>query len=581
MFYYSDRVFTLAILIFGVFGGIKAYAAPEFDFTYVFSEGDLDPTGTFEIAEPQSPSLRDGRLSAYFRTYDTYEDKNISTGTINDLTTVVSYGDPIPTTNDTFEAFGQTYSENNGVVFRGGGATTTGVFRWTPSGVEKIYIPNVDVLPGTPSNTNFLFREFSYSKGVAVVGGQSAAAGGFRFTGVYYDDGNGFKTVFDGNTAIPGLDVEGKGVFEAAHLGDLKFISQVSSLEGVYIIESDLNTNQHFAYSRDSLLATLEIESDSYQVSAPFGYDESGFTLGVRFGNVEFPDHAGLYRISGGTIETIVDTTVVAPESSSRFIDMGRSYAVEDGNTIFRAKTRDNVTSYGLYRTFNGAITTIIEPGGKVDGKTVETIWLSEFGMDDDSAIFQLHFTDGSYAYYHSQVVRGSDVLVPIQHDYTERNRDIFTELYDGAWIDVLNEDDFMIESLNTSLVAASNQFITSSLVGEGAELMSSVSSVASGLRGIELPTGYGTGIEVWVDDLHLGVFEEGDTILFEDYGVDSADSIRVVGLSKPDDAVGAFGVPIRLIGEVEELSVIQVPTPSTAMLLGVALVCLARRRQI
>ncbi len=109
----------------------------------------------------------------------------------------------------------------------------------------------------------------------------------------------------------------------------------------------------------------------------------------------------GLYEKTASGFVKIADTNTVRPHVGGTF-GFVYDYSGSSNGLVF-VGTDNTESSPGIYTTLTGALTSVIETGDTLGGKTVSDLTMSPTAMDGSTFAFHVTFTDNTEAIYTAQ----------------------------------------------------------------------------------------------------------------------------------------------------------------------------------
>jgi hypothetical protein len=115
----------------------------------------------------------------------------------------------------------------------------------------------------------------------------------------------------------------------------------------------------------------------------------------------------GIFSGSGGTLSTLVDSTMSIPGGSGNFAAFGEDLAISSQALAFTAI--DSAQRNALYLSVGGDISKVVGVGDVLDGKVVSAVAITSNSLDGTTVAFRASFVGGSQGVY-----IGSAAAVPV-----------------------------------------------------------------------------------------------------------------------------------------------------------------------
>jgi hypothetical protein len=339
------------------------------------------------------------------------------------LTRIAGTGTPVPGQSETFLSVSAMGLSAGGAVIEGDYSGGEGLYRFGSDGsLERI----VDSSMLDPS-------EFPSEDGLVAIDDQTGEVG-FRSdaqTTIYAASGGSVRVVADTTTPIPGAEPELFASFGTLTADDGTF---------AFYGSNGVNVDGYYAETGGTLSLLVERETLRPGTSTPMVlFDQIRVGEDMLFlgtggnGPTRFE---GIYRLSGGTLETVLDTDTVPPgfgplefdridadDDTIAFLDAGEAVYTYDGTflesvidyaaigelgsitfdfhfsgTVAAVTLFNGFIENEVWATVGGQPMLITERGGQFDGRTVEFAFVE--GVAGDDLILSMFFSDGTTAAY-------------------------------------------------------------------------------------------------------------------------------------------------------------------------------------
>lgn len=383
----TKQVASIACSVFGMMGAISGQQAQaSFTFTKIADASTTDPSGgTFGYLGDPSLSGSNVAFLGFNSTgakIGVYISKSGTISKIADLKTT----DP---SGNTFTDFGNVSVSGSTVGFVG--MYNNGSYKYTTqgyyTGTGGALTTMADIKTAVP-NTTKKFNDFS---------GNVA----------------GTTFVFAGNTSL-GTNIYGvqNGVL-SVQVDTTTSDPSGGKFTTLYDVMSNANNDILFnGYSSSTQIQGLYKKSGSTisTIVDTTMADPSGGTFGplgapvFAGSNVIFYSYnpttgiKGLYEKTTGGFVKIADTNTVRPRVGGPF-SFVYDYSGSSNGLVFVGNNASE-SSPGIYTTLPGALTSVIEAGDILGGKTVSDLTLSPTAMDGTTFAFHVTFTDSTEAIY-------------------------------------------------------------------------------------------------------------------------------------------------------------------------------------
>lgn len=307
------------------------------------------------------------------------------------LTRVADWNTPVPEGPSNFSwAFGDPSLSNGHVAFLGGSAIGLGIYTDMTGALSRA-VDTSTPIPGRSANFARFEQASLDANRIAFRGWNSSESD----QGIYIWDSVGTLTrVADLNTPIPG----GGGTFTNFQNPQLSGVSVLfpgwgaPSQAGIYISRSG------------TLARVVDTNTPVPGTSGTFVGVPEGRLSGNGIAFIGIPETyiQGIYTAVSGTLTRIVDRNTPLPNGSGTFSDGFGEFSFSNGHLAFRGSAPNR---RGIYTDLTGSVTTVIENGMLLEGKTVSELDFSREGFDVVSLAFSVRFTDGSAAIYRADPV--------------------------------------------------------------------------------------------------------------------------------------------------------------------------------
>lgn len=329
-----------------------------------------------------------------------------------------------------FTGFG-TFSygfESESLYFNGGSATESGFYVSSNGIITKLMDTNTVAPPGPNKLTSFLLAQ-PYDRRIAFLGSYGATT---SQRGIYLYDQGVITRLVDGSANFPG---SAGLAFNIANAGDISH----DAGGAVAFFATDTNAappiaNGILTFANGSLHLIASTATQAPGTANLF----TGFRrrADISGGKVVFTGtHSGgggLYQanLDGSGLTKLVDTTTPVPGGTGNFLTFQDS-AIELGTVVFTTQGA-GITGGAAYRLQNGTLQKIIGKPDALDGKTVDTVVLSNQGLSGGRVALQIGFSNGSAGIYTAIVGYASQpnpggTLVPGSVIYSSANGFSFT----------------------------------------------------------------------------------------------------------------------------------------------------------
>jgi hypothetical protein len=374
-----------------------------------------------------------------------------SHATAQDFTRIADLNTPVPGGTGTFLTLTQPQVHRGNIVFGGGGAGASGIYRFDPTtGTRSVVLDGSAALPGGGSPNLNTFSV--YGSDVSFLGFSQASSSSALFTtrgGLHLVPGTGNPfTEFGRTTSMDATRILYPRTYTRGTINPFQepgaalvnpdgTISPFGTTPVHRYVARDggLAVADHFRYAgttgnyriwaggiewwfADGSTPTflwsshkLPGEPDtghSWSGGPPiFSYD--GDTL-VFFAQASSgPDLAntltqkGIYtKDAGGNVRTVVNDDTPIPGGTGTFTTFA-NVTIDNGNVVFLAGP--SAASLGIFAASGGTVTEVIGVGDTLDGKTVSALSFSgDRPLSGSDLVFTAEFTDGSRGLFLTQV---------------------------------------------------------------------------------------------------------------------------------------------------------------------------------
>jgi len=283
--------------------------------------------------------------------------------------------------------------EGDSLYFQGG-ATQSGIFVYSNGIITQLVGTNT-IVPGTTSKFTGSILLYPYDGRVAFQGLVGSAQ-----VGIYLYDAGVVTKVADTNDNYIGGSGKLSFTSSSAEIshdagGAVAFIASDSAGGGRQGIFTVVNNSLSRIASTDTLVPGRAIPFGGANPIFNRKPDISGGK--IIFGG-RFSGGSGIYQanLDGSGAVMLADTTTQMPGTAFNFGSFGDA-AIELGTVVFIGQGPGIL---GAYRLQNGTIEKIIAKPDALDGKTVETVVLSNQGLSGGRVALQISFSNGSVGIY-------------------------------------------------------------------------------------------------------------------------------------------------------------------------------------
>ncbi|HEX7184173.1 MAG TPA: hypothetical protein VF756_20260 [Thermoanaerobaculia bacterium] len=365
-------------------------------FTKVADTGTPIPGGTGTFGSPlpfQGVALDEGTVA--FSASGQNDQEGVYAWSGGALRRVADGSTLMPTNGQPLEFFGGPSSDDGRIVFTGYTSFIgqEGIFRDTAGSLQLVVGPNTSVPGGSGNFNSFGPSVALHGNDLVFIGGVQDFFGTHSQQGVYALLSGSLVRIADLNTTIPGGTTHFNGFRQVGFDG--------STIAFSVPIPATTADQAIYRYANGTLTRVVDTNTPvpggtgSFFNIGNFCVDGGNVTFIGIGSNAEF----GIYEAdASGTLRVIADRSTVAPGGSQTF-NQFYTLSCSDGNVAFTAAT-NAINPVGLYKEINGRFVKVLRTGDTLDGKTVESLSLSQESMDGSEIAFKVEFTDSTDGLY-------------------------------------------------------------------------------------------------------------------------------------------------------------------------------------
>jgi hypothetical protein len=296
-------------------------------------------------------------------------------------------------------------------------------------GINEIVADSNTPIPGRSQNFNY-FSAISLENGnIVFSGGYSAFLDGYRDYNPGIPEPRGIYIIKQGNLIEPVVEI---GMMIPGISREITVFSNPSFKENVVAFNifsfnpftSNLEESAVYTYNvndklfkrvanRDTQVPGKE-ENFTFRDLIPNGFfgevaqSQENVLFSSGSGLVrDTPTSSGLYLSLNGALSLVADTDTILPKGTGKFTGFD-TYSIDKKNLAFIGF--DDNERLGLYAKIGDSLTKVIGAGDSLDGKFIRLLTLDREGLDEQSIVFRVDFTDNSRAIFRADAVESKSV---------------------------------------------------------------------------------------------------------------------------------------------------------------------------
>jgi hypothetical protein len=292
-------------------------------------------------------------------------------------------------------------------------------------GINEIIADSNTPIPGRSQNFNY-FNPISLENGnIVFSGGYSAFLDGYRDYNPGIPEPRGIYIIKQGNLIEPVVEI---GMMIPGISQKITVLSNPSFKDNVVAFNastSNLEESAIYTYNVNDKVFKLVANGDTQVPGKEENFTfrdltPNGFIFGEvaqSQGNVLFPSgfslvrgiptSSGLYLSLNGALSLVADTDTILPKGTGKFTGFD-TYSIDKNNLAFLGF--DDNERLGLYAKIGDSLTKVIGVGDSLDGKFIRLLTLNREGLDEQSLVFLVDFTDNSRAIFRADAVESKSV---------------------------------------------------------------------------------------------------------------------------------------------------------------------------
>ena len=306
------------------------------------------------------------------------------------LVTLVDSATGVPGGHGNFQVFNELDFNGGEFAVEGGLSGTPGIYVGAVGGSVSKVADFSTVVPGTSTD----FSGFGNRVSVSSNGAVAFTGSGTAVSGAYTTLGGSLRTLADTNTTLPGGSTKFAGFITPVLSGSSIVYGGSSTTERGLYLEQGSNSPSIIANGATPAPG----QTGDFKYIGPSSFDGSSIAF------VGAASNKALFAFIGSQLTEAVFEGQSGPGGGS--FDSPEAFSIS-GNEIVLENDRT-----GLYLIAGGAISTIIETGGMLDGRTIASFGeLSPDSFVSSSVAFEANFTDGTSGVFLATVPEPSVVM--------------------------------------------------------------------------------------------------------------------------------------------------------------------------